>query len=38
MLIYIIAIRVRGGVAVGISGAFSLVGGGDLGLGQMPLI
>jgi hypothetical protein len=25
-------------VAVGVGGAFGLVGGGDLGLGRMPLI
>jgi len=37
-LAYVVTIRAWGGGAVGISGAFGLVGGGDLGLGRMPLI
>jgi hypothetical protein len=37
-LAYVVAIGARGGVAVGVGGAFDLVGEGDLGLGRMPLI
>ena len=37
-LAYVVAIRARGGVIVGISRAFNLVGEGDLGLGRIPLI
>ena len=38
MLAYVVAIGARGGIAVGVGGAFDPVGEGDLGLGRMPLI
>ena len=37
-LAYIVAIKAKGGVIISVSGAFNLVGEGNLKLRQMPLI